>query len=694
LAWKTLGNSLMLNNILANETSPYLLQHKDNPVHWQTWDPDALALAQKEDKPILLSIGYSACHWCHVMAHESFEDADTAEVMNASFINIKVDREERPDLDAFYQSALGAMGGHGGWPLTVFLTPDGTPFWGGTYFPPTAHDGYPSFKEVLCDIASAYKDKRGQVADYAATLKAAMAAASRQPQGNGAQDATFFPDRAFLNEAAEKTLSLVDFLGGGTLGAPKFPQPELFSFLWRSYLQSGSLRFHQAVCVTLDAVCQGGIYDHLAGGFARYSTDENWLVPHFEKMLYDNALLVELLCEVWRKDESPLYATRVDEVISWMLEEMRVTHKSAPELFALAGAIDADSDGKEGAHALWRSDEIDALLGADAFAFKKAYGVSPQGNWQGLNILNRSHVLKPRDIKDETALAEARQKLLTARRKRPQPQRDDKVLADWNAMAIGALAKAGMIFNKADWCAAAIKIFDFVLHFMGDGHRLRHSWRDGANVHAKSGYTGLLDDYAQMARAAMSLFEATGDERYLDHAKNWVAYVDAHHWDGEDGGYFLSSDETTDVIIRTKPLEDRAVPSGNGVMMEVLARLFHTTGETTYRDRAEDLARALVPQTPGEAIPCFSLLCGTLLLDQAILITVSGEAGPCRDLVWSVTRNLSPNSIISYDQSSAPKGALGRAHVCYNGVCGPFVEDGDSLRQELSKARQKSALWA
>ncbi len=372
----------MPQNLLSRETSPYLLQHKDNPVHWQPWGKETLAKARRQNKPVLLSIGYAACHWCHVMAHESFENDEIAAVMNDLFINIKVDREERPDIDNIYQSALALMGQQGGWPLTMFLTPDGEPFWGGTYFPPTARYGRPGFPDLLRGISEAYNSQPETIEKNVVALRDGLSKLTQPPPGNGLTIQA-------LDETAGMALRMVDALRGGTAGAPKFPQPIFFRFLWRAYKRTKVALFRNAVTTTLDAMAQGGIYDHVGGGFARYSTDEAWLVPHFEKMLYDNALLIDLMSEVWQDTRNPIYEARIRETIDWALREMRIEHVE-DGTFAFASALDADSEGVEGKYYVWSEAEIDSLLGTDSSLFKQTYDVTAQGNWEGTTILNRS----------------------------------------------------------------------------------------------------------------------------------------------------------------------------------------------------------------------------------------------------------------------------------------------------------------
>ena len=419
----------MDRNRLGQETSPYLLQHRDNPVHWQPWSEAALAAAKAADKPLLLSIGYAACHWCHVMARESFEDPAIADQMNRLFVNVKVDREERPDLDQIYQHALALMGEQGGWPLTMFLTPDGEPFWGGTYFPPEPRFGRPGFAQLLAAISEAYAGKRDDVAKNVAVLRDALQRLG-QPQQGGAIA------RAQLDPVAERLLREIDQIHGGIGTAPKFPQCGILEFLWRAWKRTRQAPYRDAVLKALDAMCQGGIYDHLGGGFARYSTDARWLAPHFEKMLYDNAELVDLLTLVWQETKNPLYRARVEETLGWVAREMRTPGGG------FASSLDADSEHEEGKFYVWSEAEIDAVLGPRAALFKRFYDVTADGNWEGATILNRINSPAFADDATERELAVGRDLLLQARAGRVRPGWDDKVLADWNGLMIAAMANA------------------------------------------------------------------------------------------------------------------------------------------------------------------------------------------------------------------------------------------------------------
>ncbi len=674
----------MTTNLLANEASPYLQQHKDNPVHWVPWTSDALAQAKQENKPILLSIGYAACHWCHVMAHESFENPEIAALMNTLFVNIKVDREERPDLDAIYQSALALLGEQGGWPLTMFLTPDGHPFWGGTYFPPTARYGRPGFPDVLNTIAKVYREDPEKVAKNVSALGDALNQMSQPRQAAWAGLQTL--DQ--VDGIAEAALQMIDFEHGGTRGAPKFPQPSFFSFLWRSYLRTGTTELRDAVTITLDHLCQGGIYDHLGGGFARYSTDPYWLAPHFEKMLYDNAQLLELLSYVWAKTGSALYAARVQETVDWLLREMRL------EGGAFAGTLDADSEGREGTFYVWDEAEIEDLIGPDAAAFKRTYDVSPGGNWEGKTILNRLRAMDFHDEETEANLATQRAALFQARTKRERPGLDDKVLADWNGLMISGLAIAGSIFNQPDWIAAARNAFAFVEREMTIANRLIHTWRGGI---AKPG--DVIDDYAQMARAALLLFEATAEETYIERAKDWIATANEFFWDPDGGSYFFSPSDANDLIVRTRTPFDNATPAGNGTLVEVLARLHYLTGKAQYRDNAERIVVSFTATAGEQLVNLPSLLNGFEFLaaaTQVVIITDPSdpEGRRLRDIALAsglpslVVMSIAPDAILPGTHPAAGKAPVGgkaTAYVCVGQACGLPVSEAETLKLELAR---------
>jgi uncharacterized protein YyaL (SSP411 family) len=583
-------------NQLGYETSPYLLQHKDNPVDWRPWGEAAFAEAKRENKPILLSVGYAACHWCHVMAHESFENLETAELMNALFVNIKLDREERPDLDAIYQHAVMLMGEQGGWPLTVFLTPEAEPFWGGTYFPPTARYGRPGFSDVLDSIAGIYRREPDKVRHNAGILRQALEDQSRPAAGS----LEITPE--LLGRMGDHLLRLIDWDNGGLMGAPKFPQPSLFEFLWRMHLQSGRSDLRHAVLVTIENMIRGGIHDHLGGGFARYATDEAWLVPHFEKMLYDNALILDLLAEIYPSSPSPLFAQAAQGIVGWLEREMKAEHGG------FASSEDADSEGEEGRYYVWSTEEITQALGPDAEFFMKLYDVSEGGNWEGKNILNLLTRLP--EPEEETRAAPLRQALLKLREKRVPPGRDDKILADWNGMAIAALAKAGLAFKRPEWITMAISAFTGVMKTHGGPeNRLYHSWRGRPSA------DGLLDDYVQMARAGLALFHATGERSYARLAEGWMDRLEQDFRD-EAGGYFIASDQAKDLLVRSKSALDGVTPSGNGTALQVLAELFLLTANPLYGERADSLFNAFRGEIESRFPGPLALILGALDLHE------------------------------------------------------------------------------
>ena len=678
------GFFAMNANLLQHETSPYLLQHQDNPVHWRAWGAETLALAQRENRPILLSIGYAACHWCHVMAHECFEDTAIAALMNADFINVKVDREERPDLDAIYQMALAMMNQQGGWPLTMFLTPTGDPFWGGTYFPPTPRFGRPAFPDVLRAVADTFRTNQSAIAENVSALREGLAKLSNPPVGGGLTT-------DLLDQTAESVAGLIDPIHGGLSGAPKFPQAPLYRFLRRAHLRSGHADLGRAVDVTLDHMCQGGLYDHLGGGFARYSTDEVWLAPHFEKMLYDNALLLELLSERWLDTGKTLYAVRARETVQWLLRDMTVHHPDG--LFAFASAFDADSEGVEGKFYVWEEAEIDQALGPHAPLFKKTYDVTSSGNWERRNILNRPDPPTFLDPESEAVLTHCRESLLGIRATRVPPLRDDKALTDWNGLAIAALANAGTVFSEPEWISVAETAFAFVRTHMTEDGRLRHSWRQGSLRHPPT-----LEDYANMIRAALALYEATGRPDTLDQAETWVAQANSLFRDDGDGGYFLSAVDTTDVIVRTKPAVDHPTPSGNGTMAEVLARLFHITGKRAYGDGAEAVITLFARPQPEYLFNLPTLLGAFDLLHHAVQIVIAGPpADPATDALLGaafaapvanrIITRLEPGVSLPPGHPAHAKQAtrgVPTAFVCRGPVCGLPLTEADDLNHALS----------
>ena len=674
----------MDKNRLGEETSPYLLQHRDNPVHWQPWSEATLVAAKSADKPILLSIGYAACHWCHVMAHESFEDPAIAGRMNELFVNIKVDREERPDLDQVYQHALALMGEQGGWPLTMFLTPDGEPFWGGTYFPPEQRWGRPGFRQVLEAISQAYRSKSEDVGKNVGVLREALQRLG-QPQPGGAIS------RRQLDPVAERLLREADQINGGIGTAPKFPQCGIFELLWRAWKRTRQPPFRDAVIKALEAMCQGGIYDHLGGGFARYSTDARWLVPHFEKMLYDNAELVDLMTLVWQETKSPLYRQRIDETLGWVMREMLTPGGG------FASSLDADSEHEEGKFYVWSEAEIDAVLGERAALFKRFYDVTPEGNWEGHTILNRIASPDFADDATEQQLAQCRALLLQARAFRVRPGWDDKVLADWNGLMIAAMAAAGNVFERPEWIATARRAFDFIRSEMSaaDG-RLLHSWRAGRAQHPAS-----VDDYANLCRTALALHEASGDDSLIDQTEQWIAILDSHYRDPAGGGYFFSADDTPTLITRAKSAADAATPAGNGTLVGVMTRLAILTGNDDYRRRAEAIVETFSGELGRNFFPLATLLNNAELLAEPVQIVVIGEpAEPgfatLRHAVYAVSlpnrivATLSPGHQLPADHPAHGKGLIdGRpaAYVCIGPVCSLPLTEPEKLIAHLAEIR-------
>jgi uncharacterized protein YyaL (SSP411 family) len=576
-------------NRLAAATSPYLLQHKHNPVDWWQWGPEALAEAKRSNRPILLSVGYAACHWCHVMAHESFEDAATAAVMNELFVNIKVDREERPDIDQIYMNALHLLGEQGGWPLTMFLTPQAEPVWGGTYFPKEQRYGRPAFTDILREVARLFREEPKKIEQNRASLLARLADKARP-----ADKVTIGVSE--LDAAAQQVGNMFDPVNGGLRGAPKFPQPAILEMLWRAGARTGDARFFETVEHSLDRMCEGGIYDHLGGGFSRYSVDERWLVPHFEKMLYDNAQLLELLALAYQRSGKELFRQRARETVEWLAREM-----TTPE-GAFAASLDADSEGEEGKFYVWSRAEVEQALGPDAADFAVQYDVTAAGNFEGHNILNRLNHL-PRSIgegsqigaesqrsKDDAArFSMLRGKLLEYREKRVQPGLDDKVLADWNGLMISGLVNAGILLDEPDWIAMAVRAFDFIAGSMIQGDRLGHSWRTGKLL-----FPGLASDFAAMIRAALALHEATGDRAYLERALAWQRAFDAHYADPDTGGYYLSADDASDLLLRPHSTLDDATPNPNAVAAQNLLRLAVLAGDDAWRAQADRLIEGIL----------------------------------------------------------------------------------------------------
>ena len=641
------------HNQLIRATSPYLLQHAANPVHWQVWSSSIFDASRASGKPILLSIGYASCHWCHVMAHESFEDPATATLMNTRFICVKVDREERPDIDHLYMSALHALGEQGGWPLTMFLDASGAPFWGGTYFPPEPRHGRPSFRQVLTAISAAYNNEQREVARISASLSQAVrGSAVGHPPGQ--------LDPTACMRLAEAFVRRCDPVHGGLAGAPKFPNIPIFSLFWRLGVATHRQDLYNAVHDLLRGMSLGGIFDQLAGGFARYSTDELWLVPHFEKMLYDNALALDLLSSAHALSPNSLYAHAAGQTCGWLLREMRVTAADAAAAFA--ASQDADAAGEEGITYTWTHAEIDAILAERSENFKRAYDVTEAGNWEGRSIL---HLARPTGEEIE-AFAQDRARLLTHRQHRPRPDRDETVLADWNGLAIVALARAAAVFRQTDWLAASRAAYSYIMQTLfTNSAGVAHAARQG-RVTAP----GLLDDQASMACAALALHEATGDQAYLADARALVQLTDALYA-APDGRFYLTSIATDDlptaVLGRPFVVTDAATPSGNGMMAEALARLYLLTGEDSYRQRCDRLVDALCGGQAPAQTP--SVLAAAFLLANGGTVEVIGDDDQATELLDAARAVLDPTLCIVHRRVPLPA----EARVCRANVCGAPV---------------------
>ncbi len=671
-------------NRLGHETSPYLLQHKHNPVDWWPWGPEALAEAKQTGKPILLSVGYAACHWCHVMAHESFENDATARVMNELFVNIKVDREERPDIDQIYMAALHHLGEQGGWPLTMFLTPEGEPIWGGTYFPPSSRYGRPGFVDVLHEIARLFREEPEKIEQNRAALMQRLVGAARKP-------GRVTIGIAELNNAAQQLGGIIDPVNGGTRGAPKFPQAALFELLWRAGLRTGEARYFGAVDITLHHICEGGIYDHLGGGFSRYSVDERWLVPHFEKMLYDNAQLLELLAIAYVHLQKPLYRQRARETVAWLAREMTTGEG------AFSASLDADSEGEEGKFYVWSYDAVIRELGMEEGEFfARHYDVTPAGNFERHTILNRLKPL-PRSEDDEARLAGLRAKLFAAREPRVRPGLDDKMLADWNGLTIAALANASRILAEPTWLAIAERAFAFVVRGMTRGDRLGHSWRDG-----QLKFPGLASDFAAMIRAALALYESTGQQRYLEQALAWQRALDRDYANADEGTYYLTAADAEGLVIRPASTADEATPNHNAVAAQNLIRLALLTGDDAWLEKADRLIAAIAPATVENLYMHMALLNAIDLRLRAAEIVVTGEGARADALLAAARAIPSLDRIVLHARSadalppSHPAQAQVRAapepqaFVCVGETCSLPVTDPAGLMRALEAARHTS----
>jgi uncharacterized protein YyaL (SSP411 family) len=660
-------------NRLAAATSPYLRQHRENPVDWYPWGDEAFAKAKADDKPVMLSVGYSACHWCHVMAHESFEDADTAAVINELFVNVKVDREERPDVDAIYMDATQAMTGHGGWPMTVFCDPDGRPFYCGTYFPRQSHGGMPSFLDICRAVDDAWRNRRSELLEHADELTTAIGRSAAFASHSGAS----LPGSEVLTAAYRNLREQHDDQWGGFGGAPKFPQSMSLELLLRAHRRNQAPAALATVRTSLDAMASGGMYDHLGGGFARYSVDNIWLVPHFEKMLYDQALLARAYLHAWQVTQSSVYLQVLEETIGYVLGELR--HESG----GFYSAEDADSEGVEGRFYVWTPSEIrDALADAPALAEAAIawYGVTDDGNFEGKNILNRithrGDLLRPPDVEA------ARARLFDARATRVRPGLDDKVLAEWNGLMLATLAEAAAATGRADWLDAARRTGDFLLHELRreDGRWLR-SWQADHGAHTLA----FAADHGALIDAFTRLAEATGEARWIGASVDTAEALLGLFWDDESAGVFTTGHDGELLVARPKDYLDNATPSANSLAAVALVRLAALTGIDRYRDRAEDILR-LLGGVAGQHPTAFAhLLAAADLVDGGV--TEIAVVGDRTDLVDAVQTRYLPSSVLAwgepYESPLWHDRPTGKAYVCRQYVCKAPVDDAEALISEL-----------
>jgi uncharacterized protein len=679
-------------NRLAKETSPYLLQHKDNPVDWYPWGEEALKRAREEDKPVLLSVGYSACHWCHVMERESFEDDETARMMNEHFVNVKVDREERPDIDSIYMAAVQALTRHGGWPMTVFLTPDGAPFYGGTYFPPIPSRGMPSFQQLLLSVVDAYENRREEVLQNAQAvsdyLQASTAAVMPEAESAGTE---------LLDRAAETLLSQLDRRFGGFGSAPKFPQAMNLEVLLRHYHRTGERSALDGVELTCRQMANGGIYDQLGGGFSRYSVDAYWLVPHFEKMLYDNALLSRLYLETYQATGDTIYRRIAEETLDYVLRDM------TSEEGGFYSAEDADSEGEEGKFYVWTPDELEAVLDPDEASLAVRYwDVTGRGNFEGKNIL---HVARPPEaVANEFGLspeelwariATIRAKLFAVREERVRPGRDEKILAAWNGLMLRSFALAARVTGREDYRKAAIKNATFIVEKLEEDGRIHRSYKDG-----RARFNGYLEDYAMVADGLVALYEATFETRWLVEADALLDAVSELFWDEEKRVFYDTPADHEELVTRPRDVYDNAAPSGTSVATEVLLKLALFLDRSDYRQRAEDVLEELaggmekVPSGFGRLLCALDL---SISETREVAIVGDPEAPDTRDLLETVYSGYLPNKVVAgrgpddeeaggliplLAQRPAREGKA-TAYVCVHYACQTPTADPEELSRQL-----------
>jgi uncharacterized protein YyaL (SSP411 family) len=674
-------------NHLINETSPYLLQHAHNPVDWYPWGDEAFEKARRENKPVLLSIGYSACHWCHVMAHESFENDDIAQLMNEHFVNIKVDREERPDLDQIYMNAVQMMTHHGGWPMTVFLTPDAVPFYGGTYFPPQDRYNIPGFPRVLLGVAEAYKERQEEIRETGTSLITEL----RRLSETGSSDNPIEPE--LLDTAYAGIIRNYDSVNGGFGGAPKFPPAMTLEFLLRTYARTRNRDALQMINHTCMKMANGGIYDQLGGGFHRYSTDSKWLVPHFEKMLYDNALLSRLYLHYFQVSENASARATVEGILDYVLREM--THPEG----GFYSTQDADSEGHEGKFFVWDIREIRDVLGETAASrFCDYYNITESGNFEGKNIPNVTRSLEDVAVAHrisvgelETSLDESRRILFERREKRVKPDRDEKILTAWNGLMTASFAEAGIVLDRPDYTGAARRNAEFILSNLRENGLLLRTWKDG-----RAKFNAYLEDYAFLAEGLLTLFETTGEARWLKEAIALTDRMVEEFWDNEGGGFYFTGKSHENLIVRSKDYFDNATPSGNSVAALVLLRLATLTGREQYRNLATAVLREVGDQTRrypsgfGYALSAMDFLLST---PKEVAI-VGKDYADIKPMLAETWRRYLPNKVVAAGGEAAELTPLlenrplvnrvATAYVCEHFTCKQPVTEVSALQEALS----------
>ena len=681
-------------NRLIHETSPYLLQHAHNPVDWYPWGAEALKRALREDKPIFLSIGYSACHWCHVMARESFEDEKTAKLMNRWFINIKVDREERPDVDAVYMKALVELTGHGGWPLSIFLTPDQKPFFAGTYFPPSKKYNRPGFSEILEQVYERYTGKKEEVQSRVETVLNQL---NQNPSGKRSEE---LPGIELIDRAFAMLESRYDSEFGGFGQGMKFPEPMIYTLLLRHWQRTGSQEAMEILDKSLTSMAQGGIYDHLAGGFHRYSTDREWVVPHFEKMLYDNALLAKLFVEMFQASKQEIYKVTAIETLDYVLRELTSTDGG---FFA---SVDADTAGEEGEYYVWELKEVLNLLGPDhAKIFARAYGITPSGKFSRKNVLHLKESMEKISEADGRAIFEVqhilrkgKQTLWEAREKRQKPGTDEKIITAWNGLMITAFSRGASAFGESKYLEAASRSARFIWEHQWSGKGLLRIYKDG-----QSKISGCLDDHAYFLEGLLALYEASFDSEWIEKARQVADKMIEEFWDGENGGCFMTGNSQDPLIARLKNPADEAIPSANAISAHSLLQLGHLTGKEEYREKVEAMLKAFQPQmenSPPAHTGLLSALDFYLSSHTEVVFAGPKDDPAFQEMRAAVQEDFRPHKILLWNENEKTRkelplteerlavGGKATVYLCQKQTCHPPVHSGQALTNLLEPPQE------